>query len=109
MHLVLADPGGARTAMTDGMTPSSVPVVLRVGWPLFRLVQRAMTVERAARSSIVAATDAGLVDGSWVRPNGRVGGLPAPLRDTELRQVRPCPGRAARRTLASGCRPTSGR
>jgi NAD(P)-dependent dehydrogenase (short-subunit alcohol dehydrogenase family) len=86
LQLVLADPGGARTGMTDAMTPSSVPVAMRLGWPLFKLVQRVMTVERAARSSVVAATDTGLNDGSWLQPDGRLGELPASLRDRGLQQ-----------------------
>jgi NAD(P)-dependent dehydrogenase (short-subunit alcohol dehydrogenase family) len=86
LHLVLADPSGARTSMTDGMTPASVPVAMRVAWPLFRLAQRAMTPERAARSSVVAATDALLADGTWLRPNCRVGELPARLQDPVLQQ-----------------------
>jgi NAD(P)-dependent dehydrogenase (short-subunit alcohol dehydrogenase family) len=86
VHLVLADPGGARTVMTDGMTPASVPVVMRAAWPLFRLVQRAMTVERAARSSVRAATDTGLVDGTWLGATGRPRPLPAPLQDRALQQ-----------------------
>jgi NAD(P)-dependent dehydrogenase (short-subunit alcohol dehydrogenase family) len=86
LHLVLADPSGARTSMTDGMTPASVPVAMRVAWPLFRLAQRALTPERAARSSVVAATDALLADGTWLRPNGRVGELPARLQDPVLQQ-----------------------
>jgi hypothetical protein len=44
--------------MTDGMTPASVPIAMRVLWPVFRVVQRVMTPERAARSSVTAATDA---------------------------------------------------
>jgi hypothetical protein len=86
LHLVLVDPGGARTGMTDGMTPSSVPLAMRIGWPLFRLVQRAMTAERAARSSVIAATDDALLDGTWVRASGRVGELPALLKDRALQQ-----------------------
>jgi NAD(P)-dependent dehydrogenase (short-subunit alcohol dehydrogenase family) len=86
VHLVLADPGGARTGMTDGMTPWSSPLAMRLAWPLFRLAQRAMTVERAARSSVVAATDAGIADGTWLRPNGRIGALPSPLQSHDLQQ-----------------------
>jgi hypothetical protein len=89
VHLVLADPGGARTGMTDGMTPASVPIPMRVFWPVFRLVQRVMTPERAARSSVVAATDAAVGDGTWLRPNGRAGELPSSLQSGDLqRQAR---------------------
>jgi NAD(P)-dependent dehydrogenase (short-subunit alcohol dehydrogenase family) len=86
VRLVLADPGGARTSMTDGMTPSSSPVLMRAAWPLFRLAQRGMTADRAARSTVVGATDAGLVDGTWLRPNGRAGDLPSRLQSRDLQQ-----------------------
>jgi hypothetical protein len=72
--------------MTDAMTPSSVPLAMRLGWPLFKLVQRVMTVERAARSSVVAATDTGLSDGTWLQPDGRVAELPSNLQDEGLQQ-----------------------
>ena len=89
IHLVLADPGGARTAMTDGMTPASVPIAMRVLWPVFRVVQRVMTPERAARSSVTAATDAQIVDGTWLGPNGRAATLPKRLQSRDLqRQAR---------------------
>jgi hypothetical protein len=86
LHLVLADPGGARTGMTDGMTPSSVPLPMRALWPLFRLAQGQMTVQRAARSSVIAATDADVLDGTWLRPDGRPTALPSQLRSRDVQQ-----------------------
>jgi NAD(P)-dependent dehydrogenase (short-subunit alcohol dehydrogenase family) len=68
------NPGAAWTPQTASMTPRMVPPAMRLYWPIMRLVQRRGRPERAALSSIVAATDPALVErtGLWINERGRV-------------------------------------
>jgi len=58
VHVVY--PGRASTAMTQAMTPSSLPWYLRPAWPVFRLLIPASddgsSAAKAAKSSVYAAT-----------------------------------------------------
>jgi hypothetical protein len=85
LSLVVADPGGASTEMTAGMTPRSVPWAMKLAWPLFRAVQSRMTPATAAVSTVAAATDPGMPDGAWVTRKGATAALPAVLQDRALR------------------------
>jgi NAD(P)-dependent dehydrogenase (short-subunit alcohol dehydrogenase family) len=69
----IADPGGAMTDMTNGMTPEMVPWFMAMAWPLFRVFQRGQTVEKAAVSSIYLASspDVEGVTGRYFNPSGK--------------------------------------
>jgi NAD(P)-dependent dehydrogenase (short-subunit alcohol dehydrogenase family) len=60
IHLHLVYPGRASTAMTQAMTPSSLPWFMRPAWPVFRFLipkeDGGRSAALAARSSIFAAT-----------------------------------------------------
>ena len=60
IYLTVVYPGRASTAMTQAMTPSSLPWFLRPAWPVFRILipknDGGKSAASAARSSIFAAT-----------------------------------------------------
>jgi hypothetical protein len=58
---------------------------MRLAWPLFRVVQSRMTPERAARSSVAAATDRSLASGTWLSASAKQAAMPKPLRDATAR------------------------
>ena len=62
VHLVY--PGRASTAMTQAMTPASLPWFMRPAWPAFRLLipkdDGGKSAEKASRSSVHAATTSDL-------------------------------------------------
>lgn len=62
VHVVY--PGRASTAMTQAMTPSSLPWFMRPAWPLFRILipkdDGGKSAEAASRSSVYAATTSDL-------------------------------------------------
>ncbi|MGL5930698.1 MAG: SDR family NAD(P)-dependent oxidoreductase, partial [Dermatophilaceae bacterium] len=69
VQIVVVEPGGATTSMTQGMTPATVPAVVRPLWPLFSRMQRpddGRSAAKAARSSIQAAS------GDYIGPGGPV-------------------------------------
>jgi NAD(P)-dependent dehydrogenase (short-subunit alcohol dehydrogenase family) len=84
--LAIVYPGRASTAMTQAMTPSSLPWFLRPAWPVFRLLIPAddggKSAALAARSSIFAATS-DVVDrpGIYIDTNSEVGQLHASVHD----------------------------
>lgn len=60
IYVTIVYPGRASTAMTQAMTPSSLPWVLRPAWPVFRILipkdDGGKSAAQSARSSIHAAT-----------------------------------------------------
>ena len=60
IFVTIVYPGRASTAMTQAMTPSSLPWFMRPAWPVFRFLIPAndggKSAEQAAQSSIYAAT-----------------------------------------------------
>ena len=60
IFLTIVYPGRASTAMTQAMTPSSLPWFMRPAWPVFRILipksDGGKSAEKAARSSVFAAT-----------------------------------------------------
>jgi NAD(P)-dependent dehydrogenase (short-subunit alcohol dehydrogenase family) len=82
----LADPGGAMTDMTSAMQPRMAPPAMRLFWPVLRRVQRGQSVETAAVSSVIAATEPHLdtVTGTYVKPDGRMGAPSRKARDEAL-------------------------
>lgn len=60
IYVTIVYPGRASTAMTQAMTPSSLPWFMRPAWPVFRFLIPAndggKSAEGAAQSSIFAAT-----------------------------------------------------
>lgn len=72
-----ADPGTAWTPMTQGIEARSMPLWLRALWPLVRARQKSGSAERAAQSSIFAATiGRPSLNGTYINPQCR----PVPLR-----------------------------
>jgi len=91
IHLNIVYPGGASTAMTQGMTPRMVPLPLRVMWPLFKWMMapdQGRGAAKAARSSVWAAT-APELDGAYGRyfdTNCKPARLHATVRDVKVQQ-----------------------
>lgn len=67
------NPGMAWTPGTQALTQDFMPA-WRAWWPLFRLIQRRGSAERAARSCIWLASspEAGQLSGAYVESNGKV-------------------------------------
>lgn len=82
--VIAADPGLAATEMTGGIVPQMLPPSLRLAWPLLRRMQRGHTAERAARSSVVAATSRDVQNGALLDARGRVTEWSRTARDGEL-------------------------
>jgi NAD(P)-dependent dehydrogenase (short-subunit alcohol dehydrogenase family) len=75
VSVVLVNPGAAWTAQTAAMTPRMVPPVMRLWWPLIRMVQRRRTPGQAAAAVLVAATGPEPDGGApvWIDEKGRPG------------------------------------
>lgn len=80
-------PGRASTAMTQAMTPSSLPWYLRPAWPVFRLLIPAddggRSAAKASRSSVFAASSDSL-DGQsfvYIDTHSQPAGLHATVQD----------------------------
>lgn len=86
--LNVAYPGAAATAMTQAMTPATVPLVMRLIWPLFRVVMNNAKPERAARSSIYLASSADVVGVNGVNfgTNSKPTKWPEDVRNASKRQ-----------------------
>lgn len=71
----IADPGGADTEMTRGMTPSGMPLFMRVLSPIFRFYMKGKTAANAARSTIYLATSPEIVGkfGRYISPSVKEG------------------------------------
>lgn len=67
------NPGMAWTATTRELAPRAMPVAQRLFWPLFRLIQRRGSPERAARSPtfLASAPEAGYLSGAYVESDAR--------------------------------------
>jgi NAD(P)-dependent dehydrogenase (short-subunit alcohol dehydrogenase family) len=72
VSVVLVNPGGAWTTQTAAMTPGMVSPVMRLWWPLMRMVQRRRTPEQAGAAVVAAATVAAPAHGipMWIDENG---------------------------------------
>lgn len=85
-------PGRASTAMTQAMTPSSLPWFMRPAWPLFRFLIPAddggKSAAKAAQSSIFAATSPTLEGrgGVYIDTNGQEASLHAQVHDPANQQ-----------------------
>ena len=69
VDVVVVYPGRASTAMTQAMTPSSLPWYLRPAWPVFRVLvpkdDGGKSAALAARSTVFAALSKSLAGRSW--------------------------------------------
>lgn len=83
-------PGTATTNMTRDMTPAMVPPMLRMAWPVFRLMfgDAETTAAKAARSSIHAASSPTLegVSGAYFDTNGKPTNWPSTVQDEHKQQ-----------------------
>lgn len=92
IHLTIVYPGRASTAMTQAMTPSSLPWFMRPAWPVFRILipkdDGGKSAAQAARSSIFAATDEALEGkaGLYVDTNQQVAQLHPTVHDAANQQ-----------------------
>ena len=82
-------PGRASTAMTQAMTPSSLPWYLRPAWPVFRFLiptdDGGRSAEMASHSSIFAATTGTLEGkaGTYIDMHSNVAALHASVHDPD--------------------------
>ena len=80
-------PGRASTAMTQAMTPSSLPWYMRPAWPVFRFLipkdDGGKSAAQASRSTVFAATTDTLDGQSWsyIDTNSQPGTLHATVHD----------------------------
>ena len=87
IFVTIVYPGRASTAMTQAMTPSSLPWFMRPAWPIFRILipkdDGGKSAELAARSSIFAATTESLEGkaGTYIDTNQKVGALHPTVHD----------------------------
>jgi hypothetical protein len=67
------NPGMAWTAQTKGIAPRAMPLLQRLFWPIFRLIQRRGDAAQAARSAIflASAPAAAHITGTYVESNAR--------------------------------------
>jgi NAD(P)-dependent dehydrogenase (short-subunit alcohol dehydrogenase family) len=84
----VAYPGAANTPMTRAMTPATVPLGMRLVWPLFAPMMSRAEPARASRSSVRLAADpdlAGATGGYW-SSRGRPTRWPRSVLDDDLRR-----------------------
>lgn len=81
-------PGLAWTTMTAATQARSMPVLMRVLWPLVRLMQRRGSPAASARTPIFLASspDAAGVTGTYFESHGRPAKVPAAALDTALQE-----------------------
>jgi NAD(P)-dependent dehydrogenase (short-subunit alcohol dehydrogenase family) len=75
VSVLLVNPGGAWTEQVAAMRAGMMPPVMRLWWPMIRLVQRGRSARSAARPVLRAAVDPAL-DGRtrvWITQSGKVG------------------------------------
>jgi NAD(P)-dependent dehydrogenase (short-subunit alcohol dehydrogenase family) len=84
--VLAVNPGAAWTTQTAAMSPRMVAPVMRLWWPVIRMVQRRRTPQQAATSSLVAATDPALHGRTrvWIDEHGRIGEPGKPARDDRV-------------------------
>lgn len=93
IYVTIVYPGRASTAMTQAMTPSSLPWFMRPAWPIFRILipkdDGGKSAELAARSSIFAATTESLEGqaGTYIDTNQKVGALHPTVHDAANQAV----------------------
>ena len=84
----VAYPGAANTPMTRAMTPATVPLGMRLVWPLFAPMMSRAEPARASRSSVRLAADPGLAGttGGYWSSRGRPTRWPRSVLDDDLRR-----------------------
>lgn len=84
----VAYPGAADTPMTRAMTPATVPLAMRLVWPVFAPLMGRARPERAARSSIRLASDPAraTTTGTYVDSRGRPTRWPRRVLDDDVRR-----------------------
>lgn len=84
----VAYPGAANTPMTRAMTPATVPLGMRLVWPLFAPMMSRAQPARAARSSVRLAADPDLAGttGRYWSSRGRPTRWPRSVLDDDLRR-----------------------
>ena len=77
------NPGMAWTTTTKGLARRAMPTAQRFFWPLFRLIQRTGSAERAARAPIFLASspEAAAFSGAYLESNARPAQLSAEALD----------------------------
>jgi NAD(P)-dependent dehydrogenase (short-subunit alcohol dehydrogenase family) len=86
VSVFMVNPGGAWTEQVAAMRPRMMPAMMRLWWPMIRLVQRRRSTEKAAQPVIRAATDPQLAGrtGVWIAESGKVGEPSRTARDDDL-------------------------
>jgi len=82
----MVNPGGAWTEQVAAMKPRMMPPMMRLMWPMIRMVQKRRTPEQAAEVVIRAATDPELEGRSrvWIDQNNQLGEPSEKARDDAL-------------------------
>jgi NAD(P)-dependent dehydrogenase (short-subunit alcohol dehydrogenase family) len=84
-------PGNASTHMTRSVTPQMAPFILRLMWPIYKLMTRAdggQSAAKAARSSVYLASSAEVegVNGKYFDTHSQIVDWPAAVLDQVTRQ-----------------------
>lgn len=85
-------PGFASTRMTQGVTPEMTPLILRIIWPIFKLLtrpDRGQSASKAARSSVylAAAGETANLNGKYLNARCKEIPWPAAVLDPQVRQA----------------------
>jgi NAD(P)-dependent dehydrogenase (short-subunit alcohol dehydrogenase family) len=83
---LMVNPGGAWTEQIAAMKPRMTPPMMRLMWPIVRIVQKRRTPQQAAEVVIRAATDPELQgrNGVWIDQNNQLGEPSEKARDDAL-------------------------
>lgn len=81
-------PGLSWTPMTAGTRARQMPPWMRIAWPLLRLMQRAGSAQRAARTPIYLASspEAATVTGTYFDSDGHPGRVPPVVLDRDIQE-----------------------
>jgi NAD(P)-dependent dehydrogenase (short-subunit alcohol dehydrogenase family) len=86
VSVLMVNPGGTWTEQVAAMKPRMMPPMMRLWWPMIRLVQRRRPTEKAAQPVIRAASDPRLAGhtGVWIGENNKVREPSRTARDDDL-------------------------
>lgn len=86
VSVFMVNPGGSWTEQVAAMKPRMMPPMMRLWWPVIRLVQRRRSPAQAAQPVIRAATDPHLVGrtGIWITERNKIGEPSDTARDDDV-------------------------
>jgi len=86
VSVLAVNPGGSWTEQVAAMKPRMMPPLMRLWWPMIRLVQRRRSPAKAAQPVIRAATDPELAGPTlvWIGDDNKIGQPSGTARDDTL-------------------------